>query len=340
MLDAKDTSNRALIRNLISDSLAPIFDKMSFLQNTDPKQITDWLNANKTLTYSIVAKEAPLDRAKVGKFFLISDGFDKRFSHEMTFLGFWSWRETSEFEFGLDASEVPMFRSLAASIYFIISQFNEHDLASEFEDAFSKAEKLYTNHSAAKLDFAYLMDSAFISYFQSISMLNVRPEGSKYSNMSNTEWLSQLLRPQPGERISLVEKLSLKLRPTVLGTAGVNLAGVAKPLVEKDGKLVFSDSMLHLFEVSNQYWELKAPTARGFELGLGCPAGMCPHNSRAKSSVAIFSEILLHTFAIIDAHHLPGSGYYRKQDQMIYNEAEFARDSMRILTQEMADAEY
>lgn len=330
VLRIDDRSNRVIIRDLTSEALAPIFDEMMSLRFTRLEEVKDWMIKYEVLINSLVAKPESDNFPTGGSFKLIRDGFDKRFSHSMSFDGFWSWKETQEFKFGLDLKNLDTSRKLVTSIYFLISLFNKNNFELIFEDAFKGAGPLFTNHSYSKLDFSYMMDFAFISYLHSLTLLNARPNDSRYLAMANYEWLTQLLTPQPGEKLSLVEQLALRLRPGVLAAGGLSFAGVTEPLVIQNGKLVFSQSMKQLFKVSGEYWEFKSTTSRNFETGLGCPAGVCPHSPSSKSSIAILSDILLYIYRLVDEVGISGTGLYDERDKSVYIKAGYQKDSLRV----------
>ena len=341
-LSVNDRSNRVLIRDLMSEALAPIFSNMTLLKATGFEQAQVWVKNYEPLITSILASPTSSQSPPAHSFYLMQDAFDKKFPYMMDFLGLWSWQETEDFKFGFDEAEISLFRKLVTSFYFMLSLLNEQGFDLQFSDAFQDAESVFKNHSYSKMDFAYMMDFVFISYLQAITLLNVRPANSKYESMTQHEWLAQLLKPQAGERLSLVEKLALKLRPAFLGPSGLSFAGLNEPLVVKDDKLVFSESLNNLFRVSNQYWELKSTSPEVFDIGLGCPAGVCPHHqsggTNSVSSIANFSDVLLHMFTLIDQVGLPGTGLYDETEEHVYKQGDSQRDALRVFFEEIDEA--
>jgi hypothetical protein len=153
--------------------------------------------------------------------------------------------------------------------------------------------------------------------------------------MSEHDWLAQLLKPQVGEKLSLVEKLALKLRPGFLGPSGLSFAGLKEPLTVSHGKLIFSDSMSNLFRVSNQYWELKSASPESYDIGLGCPAGVCPRHQNSQSSISYFSDVLLHIFSLMDQMQIPGSGFYNESEEEIYRQGDYQKEALRVFFDEI-----
>ncbi len=159
------------------------------------------------------------------------------------------------------------------------------------------------------------MDFVILSYLQSITLLNVRPQQGPYKFMSQSEWLKQLLLPQPGQKFSLIEMLSLSLKPRVLGRSGFNHRGLVEPLIYADGRLKFSSSLLKMIKESTQIRQSQIPEQ--FETGLGCPAGYCD-SGQEQTSMRLFSLLLVKVFSQFDRMKIPGTGLYDGTKEYIY----------------------
>ncbi len=333
-LSIDDKSNRLFLRGLMSEALVPIFNKVGQIRNVRLAEVSEWLVQYKALaTYQMVHKILPKENYVSLSFKDLAIFFDKTFGYRMEFFGFWSDREVREFEVGLDLDQAYFMRLLATSYFFIVSKMNEPQIRGAFENAFNEGNFLFESHSFTQTSFAYMMDFVFISYMQSITLLNVRPENPKYLDMSDSDWLKQLLLPQEGEKMSLVEKLSLILRPAVLGSVGLSFSGMTQPLVEKDGKLVFSPNLREVFRVSNLNWQEESATSKlSHETGLGCPAAFCPPGS-AQSSLSIFNEVLVHVFDHIDEIGITSENVYNPNLESVYKKGDQLTQSLKYENQ-------
>ncbi len=199
---------------------------------------------------------------------------------------------SASFYAGSSFENIPLLTKVILALKFM----GHHTRPALFGELSEEDRNLLKNHSFTKLDLVNAMEFAYLSYVHGISLLsNDRPEES-----SDEEWLKILLLPQEGESLSLLEKLSIILKPEVLGFNSMNGLYVPHPLELHDGKWTFSQDFKTFFRESQEKWRIsKANSTRpGYELGTGCPAAFC--HSEEQSSLRTISEVLFHVFKVVD----------------------------------------
>jgi hypothetical protein len=318
-LDVNHTGNRVAIRSLLSDALNPIFIEISRSVPTDRVSILSWAKEYRDLLESLIF-------SPIGPNTLGATRSFKVYNHLFNFVqplkaeiySLWTDTDPVTFQFGVDPRQSDFFRKLLASSYYIIFNLNRPQIVNSFHRNFSKSDSVFFYHTYTSEKFRKLMDFTFLSYFQALSLLNVRPAEGPYpsmTQMTQAEWLGQLLLPQSGQKISLIEILSLSLKPSILGLSGINYRGLKEPLIYSEGRLKFSPTLMNLIKESAK---IKADEKLAvFETSLGCPAAYCA-SGQTETSMRLMSQLLLDVFSEFDKIKLPGTGFYDPKKEPVY----------------------
>lgn len=315
-LDHTKTDNRVAIRSLLSEALNPIFIEIARSVPADRLSILSWAKEYRDLLESLIFSPiGPNDNESTRSFKVYNHLFDVIHPYKSEMYVLWTDVDPVTFQFGVDPNQSDFFRKLLASSYYIIFNLNRSNIVDSFHQNFSTSDSVFFYHTYTEDKFRKLMDFAFLSYFQAISLLNVRPLRGPYLAMTQSEWLNQLLLPQPGQKMSLIEILSLALKPSVLGLSGINFRGLKEPLIYSEGRLKFSPSLMNLIKESAKIKSLDSPA--GFETNLGCPAAYCA-SGQSDTSIRLMSQLLSDVFAKIDKIKLPGTGFYDPSKESVY----------------------
>lgn len=278
------------VRDRLSEVFEPFAKEVLILKSTTQNDVSEWLKQNPKVL------ELALFEDEVGTYGL-GDKFKSldRIYDQMWSGDFWSPRQEDVFRVGGNENNIPLLMKMILSSKYMISKFDDH----WFGDQDLEQRSLLMRHSFTKLDFKHAIDYAFLSYLQATSWLS----SNKPKEITDLEWARIILLPQAGESMSLVEKLSVALKPTVLGHYAHQGYYLSNPLTSKDGKWVFSSQFKTFLHEINEWWALRIePNQKQFpnlyEVGVGCPAAFCQNEK--SSGIRMFSESLLHVIEQVD----------------------------------------